>query len=537
MSRGPNIDLHSSLPSGSVSAMAAPARPELRGRPRIGVLRILLIAAAAVPTGASLLTPSDVPGTTRALVTLLWILSLSPAYFYVSTPVERRRPLPFLPVVSVLYGLYYALPLTLGITDQYFNAPVDPRTDYDLAVDLALFGWFAMMAAYHAVGGVVRDRRLTPKTSFDPLVLRRWSFAFLFAGLLLSLLRVKIGDSSLTGGIFQFATSLEWFGAGAIAMLGRRGYLSNPGKVIGTAGIVAAAGIILAGGSIAPLVMLVATVGFGLWIGRPSLKLTWILAAVSIALFAMSLRGVAIEFRKAAWFGSAQLTQSDRMMLMLKLLEMRSERDGVMATVANGVATTGGRSAVLDLFANVASRTPSEVPYWNGVTYVSLVGSFVPRVLWPDKPTKELGQAFGHRYRLIYWTNTSTAINLPFLVEFFINFSTAGVVLGMMLVGLIYRVLDAVVNRPLQDPLVSLLGVVLLLPLLLIESDFSLIFGGLPLNALALYGVWALLTGRLSRFVQAGATGRAAAGAAVRPAVAVPVMEDRSRGASDAFTS
>jgi hypothetical protein len=46
------------------------------------------------------------------------------------------------------------------------------------------------------------------------------------------------------------------------------------------------------------------------------------------------------------------------------------------------------------------------------------------------------------------------------------------------------------VNRPGQSPMLSMFGLTLLLPLLLIESDFSLVFGGLPLSGLALWGIW-----------------------------------------------
>jgi hypothetical protein len=38
--------------------------------------------------------------------------------------------------------------------------------------------------------------------------------------------------------------------------------------------------------------------------------------------------------------------------------------------------------------------------------------------------------------------------------------------------------------------MMSMIGLTLLLPLLLIESDFSLVFGGLPLSGLALWGIY-----------------------------------------------
>ncbi|MEP7066663.1 MAG: hypothetical protein ABI889_11560, partial [Gemmatimonadota bacterium] len=83
----------------------------------------------------------------------------------------------------------------------------------------------------------------------------------------------------------------------------------------------------------------------------------------------------------------------------------------------------------------------------------------------------------------------NTALNLPILVEFYANFGIAGVIAGMFLVGLIYFVLERAVNNPGQDSLHSLVGVVILIPLANIESDFSLGFGGLILNGAALWFV------------------------------------------------
>jgi hypothetical protein len=149
----------------------------------------------------------------------------------------------------------------------------------------------------------------------------------------------------------------------------------------------------------------------------------------------------------------------------------------------------------MDLFADVVKRTPSEIPYWEGYTYQSLVGAAIPRVLWPGKPTKEIGQAFGHRYGYLRWSNLVTSINLPFLVEFYANFGLAGVLIGMVVVGGIYRTLDELVNHPDQDLLTSLIGVIILVPLIMLESDFSLTFGGLILNGLALLAVSTIIRG------------------------------------------
>ena len=157
------------------------------------------------------------------------------------------------------------------------------------------------------------------------------------------------------------------------------------------------------------------------------------------------------------------------------------------ALLAQGCTTS---VQALNEFANVARRTPSEVPYWGGETYSTLATSMIPRFLWPGKPVKVLGQTFGHRYSYIHASNKSTAINLPIMVEFFVNFGSIGVLIGMAIVGFIYRLLDTLINRPGQSPLLSMIGVVILLPLLLIESDFSLVFGGLILTGFAFSIIW-----------------------------------------------
>lgn len=456
--------------------------------------RRLILLGAAIPAGVALFVDAPVPAATRALITVLWILSLIPLYMYFGTPPEKRRPLPFFPAISTMYGLYYALPLTLGIADRYYNAQVDPRLDYDFPVQLAFFGWILMVAGYLIASVLMHEKPLTREMTWSPRSLARWGLALLYGGVLVGVARAYFGFVMTSGGIYQFVVSLEWLGAGLLTVLARRGELPLPMKTAAIAGIVFTAAMMLASGSIAPVAMFLGVLGFGFWIGKPSIQMRWVVVAIAFLLAAMSFRGIAIDFRQTAWFGSQRLSQSERLGLMVRLLQVRVRNTGVIGTVANGITETAGRSADMDLFANVVRRTPSEIPYWNGATYLSLVGSFVPRFLWPNKPTKELGQAFGHRYNLIYWTNASTAINLPILVEFFANFSTLGLVVGMFLVGIIYRIVDAAANRAGQTPVLSMIGGVLLLPLLLIESDFSLVFGGIPLNAAALWLVWRILS-------------------------------------------
>jgi hypothetical protein len=308
--------------------------------------------------------------------------------------------------------------------------------------------------------------------------------------MVLSAMRAYLFNAALSGAILQFVLSVQWLGTGILIVLARRGELSR-GQMTGLlVAFGASAAMLLANGNIAPMVLLFAVAAFAMWIGKPQIRARWVVGVILALVLAVSFRGIVIDFRRALADRGIELSRQENLSLMVDLLGRRIETQGVGGALAHGLSMTAGRSALMDLFANVARRSPSEIPYWGGETYSTLTTSMIPRFLWPDKPVKVLGQAFGHRYSFIHASNKSTAINLPIMVEFFVNFGGVGVLVGMAIVGFIYRILDALVNRPGQSPLVSMIGVVILLPLLLIESDFSLVFGGLILTGVAFTIIW-----------------------------------------------
>jgi len=483
--------------------------------------RVLLIAAV-IPVGVSLLRASPVPLMTRSLATILWVLCLVPAYTYLKQDPRVRRPIPFFQAICVIFGIYYTLPLVLGVTDNYYNAPVYPETDYDYPVQLAFLGWISMVVAYLVTGFLTASRKRPKPVAWNARLLTRVGFFLMFGGMAITGFRTMLFSASMLGGMLQFILSVQWLGTGILIILARRGELSPLHRNWLRLGFVVTCGILLSGGNIAPMAMFFAIGGFALWIAQPYFRPRWIVGATAAAILAFSFRGIVIDYRRAVWETRVELTQRESLRLMVKLLGERIRDQGPGGAIAHGFAMTAGRSAIMDLFANVARRTPDEVPYWKGETYKSLIGAAVPRVLWPDKPTKDLGQNFGHRYKLIHESNKSTAINLPIMVEFFVNFGGMGVVLGMLIVGFIYGVLDNIVNRPGQSMLLSMIGAVTLLPLLMIESDFSLVLGGLPLSCAAFYVIWWRLRGSLNASARAGSR-------PVSPSAQVRLSGDRHR--------
>ncbi|MGE5749731.1 MAG: hypothetical protein ACM31F_07210, partial [Gemmatimonas sp.] len=477
--------------------MTATARsvPRYNRRPRSATrkttfLRTVILLAAVFPGALALAGETEIPPATQALGFLTWFLCAMPAYLYLRRDSARRRPLPFYPAISFIYGLYYALPIALGEVNRAWRITVDPHDGYDTPIQLALFGWIAMTFGYSVIVFLLRGRKREEPIPWRPALIAKWAYVFLIGGVTINALRTLISGMAGVGGFLQLFVSLQWLGLGLLTVLARRRELPTSGRIVLVGGFIAAVAVALAQGNISPVVLLCVVVAFSLWAGRQVIEPRWVVAGVFALLVAISLRGVIRDFRMTAWFGTQQFSQVERMQLMVKLLSDRVDNEGIVAALGGGASQTAQRSANMDVFADVVRRTPAEIPYWRGQTYYSLVGSFVPRFLWPDKPTKELGQAFGHRYRYLDPTNNSTAINLPILVEFYANFGAVAVVIGMFFVGSLYGLLDGIVNRPGQTMIMSMMALTLLIPLLIIESDFSLVFGGLPLNGFALYLIW-----------------------------------------------
>jgi hypothetical protein len=430
-----------------------------------------------------------VPFETRFEAGFLWMLCLIPAWMHLSAISVSRRPIPFMPMIGIIYGLYYALGAALGASNEHYKIFLNPGRDYDDAIFVALYGWLAMGLGYLGARMIVSQKATSTPIEVAEVVRRRYGALLMIAGLLLESYRLVRQIPIEIAGILKFVSTLGWFGSGLLVTMATQRRLNFGYRLLTYAGVAAFLLMAVGTGSVANAAFYGAVVFVSAWIGLGRLKFSWIVGAALGITLIISLRGVSEQYRKVVWIAGDGGGVVSRTKLFFKLLHARVQSDGVDGAVSKGFETSAARSANLDLLADVIIRTPREIPYWGGQTYLSLVGSFVPRVLWPDKPTKELGQAFGHRYGYIGNSDTNTALNLPILVEFYANFGIAGVIGGMFLVGLIYFVLDRTVNSPGQDSLHSLVGVVILIPLANIESDFSLGFGGLILNGAALWFV------------------------------------------------
>jgi hypothetical protein len=102
-------------------------------------------------------------------------------------------------------------------------------------------------------------------------------------------------------------------------------------------------------------------------------------------------------------------------------------------------------------------KTGVDVPFQHGLTLIDLPFAFIPRIIWPDKPSVPAGQLFNKQF---YHGTDDTYISPSHLGELYWNFGWPGVLIGMAMIGAILGVIGARANLATGRSLTRLLVLV-----------------------------------------------------------------------------
>jgi hypothetical protein len=81
----------------------------------------------------------------------------------------------------------------------------------------------------------------------------------------------------------------------------------------------------------------------------------------------------------------------------------------------------------------IVTQTGQTVPFQNGHTLTPLLATFIPRLIWPDKPDVPTGQVVNKEFKLS--DVEYTYISPSHLGELYWNFGWSGVIAGMSIIG------------------------------------------------------------------------------------------------------
>jgi hypothetical protein len=213
-------------------------------------------------------------------------------------------------------------------------------------------------------------------------------------------------------------------------------------------------------------------------------------ALVFVVLFTLFFQVGKEDFRKTYWQGGGQGTQQEeggRVERVAFWAQNSFDKWNEALTDNSGEALrralnpSVSRISLLNQSANVIELTPSIVPYQYGWLYSYLVITWIPRFVWPEKPSmSEANQYYQVAYGLTAEDEIGkVAISVGLLTEGFINFGWVGVAGVMLLAGVFFDYYEQTFLSKRSGALMTAIGVILLPQFLAVESQMAQYVGGI----------------------------------------------------------
>ena len=412
-------------------------------------------------------------------LSLLFIICCLPAVLFIG---GHRLRIPIMPMWGAGYFMLFGMPF-FSKDDQGLLFSVPPET-VQAALQLVVLGGVCCLAIFYTfLGNWVEATTPSIQAPWDLRRAPRSGIALCMVGLVFQYFTSVYTATPALQQILSILSRSSILGMVTLFLLQLRGKLSGRLKVFLWGFFVPLQYVLgLGTGLVFNVILMMVPFLFCYIAERRTVPL--LAMGIAIAVLIVPFLGFKKEFRSYAWYNEENVTVPKtpvgRGVFFLKLVFEGITKGGseTYTAAAETAQERAGSSGLLIITA--ISLTPDVVPYWKGETYISLLWLFVPRFLYPDKPTKMLGQEFGHRYGILDEDDLWTSVNLPHqVVEMYINFGKIGVFLGMALIGCLYRMIAALLGRPESGERALLIGCTIATVLLGIENDFSLVFGGL----------------------------------------------------------
>lgn len=386
------------------------------------------------------------------LALLVFATALAPlARWWMSS----RTQAPMVELIFLAYGVQFSTPIFTQPNSIIIYSQVQRLTWTGVweALWLVELGLITLIAAYYLLRRSALLHRL-PRLDL-PLApqsrQRYYRFAFLVGGGLLLL--EAVGLSPLQGNAALGAVSRLITGQFTLAMiLLAFEIFSTPHPTAAkrillytVAGLGFLLGLItgMLESALVPLVLLL----IARWHATRRIPWTWVL--VGLLAFAI-LNPAKSHYRQQVWGGRAGETPFEKVDVWIEAVQeqiMSLTASGSSSTLDEHIRQPFARLDLIHRFVWVRQLTPDYVPYYEGRTYSYLLVAWVPRILWPGKPSaSSANAAMDIDYRLKHPGGSET-VSIGQLPEAFANFGLPGVIVVMFLQGVVFAALDVVLNR------------------------------------------------------------------------------------------
>jgi len=381
-----------------------------------------------------------------ALATIL--LALIPVTINHRNPPAQRHVL--LMVFALSWACFYAFPL---FTQYFLGDPLQESVAKLLNLDtgdiligqaVAMLGLACLYVGYvYPLGRYVGGLFPRPTKEWPHPTALFIAITMIFLGWTVFLGQtVGLIPRSFGSGVLGTIASSMYFGIGLLAIIHIR-YRSQPAQILMFLLVPLTMAIAFLTGSkrfaLSPLIVIVIVY---IVIER-RLRLRWVLGG----LFALIMLYPLTEFwRGVAWGGTTTLIQwildPGRVIDILGSLIAASDFGDYFT---RGLIATGNRLDLLGITTIIVRDTPSRVPYQDGWSLAYIPLSFIPRIIWAGKPHFNTGQWVTDHYGGGPHIQSSTGSG--WVGELYFNFGIVGVVVGMLIIGTVFRVFHETLFR------------------------------------------------------------------------------------------
>jgi hypothetical protein len=453
--------------------------------PTTGLLR--LISYALPPIGLCLVfywfSPNDI-------LLAQWILALLlttiPWVAYLNWKRNRDEKLPIFALIGFVYWIYYPLSLFWGA-----RTVVSVETPFDLPISPDSISWSLVMAVTSVgviwLGMRMRlGRRLVPGKLPD---LKSGSrslhyLRFLLVGSTLLSAWESFPFLAGPGGRQALTIMVSIVPLAAFGILFRRvldGEARQLDRILVLGFLLLRFVIGLSSGWLGSFASIIVVCAAIYVVQRRRIpRFAFVVAIVFTLFFQVGKQ----EFRKVYWSDNTEASKVDRVKFwteasLAKWQDAFSDPTG--AAFADAVDTSLSRVSLLTQTANVVNLTPSTIPYQGGRLYSYLLVTWIPRAVWPDKPSINDANQF---YQVAYGVSThegleTVSIGVGVMTEAYISFGWAGVLVIMFLMGVFYDVYRHLFFTESSGLLMTGLGIALLPQIINGEAQIAVYLAGL----------------------------------------------------------
>lgn len=455
--------------------------------PEVRSLFIIALRALALPVGVTgLLWFTSRNNVSLIQLLLALALLLIPWMSYLRKRARENFHLPVFAIISFMYWVYYApalfwadLRLPVGQSPMGTDLPPEMIT---AALVMCFIGvCFLWLGTRIRIGSALSPSRL-PDLMLDNSR-RNYLRALLIFSALLSVWEISpyvLGEGGRQM-VILFMTFVPLLAFAILFRLYLRGQASRFDKFLVFGFLITRLIVGLSSGWLGSAASIIIVCGATFLAERRRIPRIPVIAVILLTLFFQVGKE---EFRQAYWTDQTQASQLSRVSFWVNA-SLEKWTDASLDPSGDSprelLSQSVSRVSLLTQSANVIDQTPAVVPYQNGRLYKYFLITYIPRFVWPDKPSASEPNRF---YQIAYGVTAEedigkVAIGVGVLTEAFINFGWIGVVGIMFLLGIFFDYYQNTLLGKSSGILMSSLGISLLPQMLGLESQMVTYLAGI----------------------------------------------------------